>query len=124
MDQLRSTPSTNCFSEMLLSNYESYVSDQYQNYSQNMIFYNIFQVFEKQKKFTSRATKDFANAFTKQITKLIKVVKVRKEKQKTMSFQLLAPLNKPKFWSFPNKNGISKKMTDIKVAVAAKANQL
>ena len=41
-----------------------------------------------------------------------------------MLFQLLTPLNKPKLWSFPNKNGMSRKIIGIEAAVAAKVGKL
>lgn len=85
---------------------------------------NAFQVVKRQKKFTGRVAENFVNAFIKQIAKFVEVVKVRKEKQKTISFQLPTPLNKPKLWSFLNKNETNRKMIGIKIAVEGETNKL
>lgn len=50
---------------MSLPNYERYVDDWYWNYGQNRILNSAFQAIEKQKKFTSRAIKDFISIFIK-----------------------------------------------------------
>lgn len=89
-----------------------------------MILNNALQVVKKQKIFTNRATKDFASGFIKQIAKLIEVLKTKKEKQKLMPLQLSAPLNKPKFQSFFNKNETDKKIINTKAVLIAKADQL
>lgn len=83
-----------------------------------------FKAIEKQKKFMDRVDKEFASAFIKQTAKLVEVVKVRKEGQKAISFQLPAPFNESKLQSFPKKNGVSRKMTGTKTAIAAKIDNL
>lgn len=55
-----------------------------------------FQTIEKQKKFTDSIAEEFANAFIRQTAKLVKIVKVKDENQKSMHFQLIKLLNKPK----------------------------
>lgn len=95
--QSRSTPTIDFFQEILLSKYEKYINNKYQNYNQNIILTSVFQAIKRQKKFTNSVIEEFANIFTKKTIKLIEVIKARKEKSKAISPQLLVPLNEIKF---------------------------
>lgn len=72
------------------------MSNWYQNHSQNIILNSAHQVVKKQKKFTDRVAKDFANVFTKQTAKLVKIIKIKEKKQKIILFWFFAPFNKLK----------------------------
>lgn len=72
------------------------MDDWWQNYDQNMILNNAFQIVKKPKKFISKAIEKSANTFIKYNIKLVKVIKTEEKRKKVMSFQLPALLNRPK----------------------------
>ena len=104
--------------------YERHVGDQYRNHGQNLMLNVALQAVEKQKEFSGAANEEFARKFRVQTAKIVEAVKARGEKRKILPPQLPLPLKEPKLRSFPNKNGMARKMTGTEAAVAAEADEV
>ena len=106
------------------TDYDRHAGDQYRNHGQNLMLNVALQAVEKQKGFSGAAAEEFAQIFRVQTAKIVKAVEAQEKKRNILPAQLPPPLKEPKLRSFPNKNGMARKMTSTEAAIAAEADEI